>query len=66
MFYLKRAKDKTGEVALYQEGSQVVDFANLITDDTDWGQWLVGNYAGALAPPESTVYVDDVTIRATL
>jgi hypothetical protein len=44
----------------------VVDFANLITDDTDWGQWLVGNYAEALAPPESTVYVDDVTIRATL
>jgi len=63
--YLKRAKDKTGEVALYQDGAQVVDFANLITDDSDWGQWYVGNLASALDPPESTVYVDDVTIRAT-
>jgi hypothetical protein len=66
VFYWKRAKDKTGEVALYQDETRVVDFTNLITDDSDWGQWYVGNYATALAPPESTVYVDDVTIRATL
>ena len=64
-FYLKRAKDKTGEVALYQDGSRVVDVANLITDDTDWCQWYVGNLASALDPPQSTVYVDDLTIRAT-
>ena len=64
-FYLKRAKDKTGEVALYQDGSQVVDITNVITDDSDWAQWYVGNLASALQPPESTVYVDDVTIRAT-
>ena len=63
--YLKRAKDKTGEVALYQDGSQVVNIANLITDDTDWAQWYVGNLASALDPPQSTVYVDDITIRAT-
>ncbi len=65
VLYLKRAKDKSGEVALYQDGTQVVDFTNLITDDSDWGQWYVGNLASALQPPESTVYVDDVTIRAT-
>jgi len=65
VFYLKRAKDNSGEIALYQDGSKVVEFANLITDDTDWGQWYVGNYASALDPPKFTLYVDDVTIRAT-
>ena len=33
-----------------------------MTDDSRWGQWFVGNYATALSPPSSTVYVDDVTI----
>ena len=66
-FYWKRAKDKTGEVALYQDGIRVVDLANISTDDTGTGQgqWYVGNLADALQPPRSTVYVDDITIRAT-
>lgn len=65
VFYLKRAADQTGEVALYQDGAQVVHFANLNTDDTDWGQWYMGNLVTALQPPDSTVYVDDVTIAAS-
>jgi hypothetical protein len=65
VLYWRRAKDRTGEVALYQDGTRVVDFTNLVTDDSDWGQWFVGNFATALVPPESTVYVDDVTISAT-
>jgi hypothetical protein len=66
VFYWKRAKDTSGAVALYQDGEQVVDLAGLVTDDTDWGQWYVGNLATTLQPPRSTVYVDDVTIRSTL
>jgi hypothetical protein len=67
VFYWKRAEDTSGEVALYQDEARVVDFTNLITDDTGTGQgqWYVGNLASALQPPKSTVYVDDVTIRAT-
>jgi hypothetical protein len=65
VFYWKRAKDTSGEVALYQDDERVVDLTNLVTDDTDWGQWYVGNLATALQPPQSTVYVDDITIRAT-
>jgi hypothetical protein len=65
VFYWKRAKDTSGEVALYQDEERVVDLTNLVTDDTDWGQWYVGNLASALQPPQSTVYVDDVSIRAT-
>jgi hypothetical protein len=64
-FYLKRATDLTGEVALYQDGQEVIRRAGIITDDSAFGQWYVGNYAGALAsiPPTSSVYVDDVTVR---
>jgi hypothetical protein len=64
--YIKRAADKTGEVAVYQDGQVALDLKNLATDDSPWGQWYVGNLANALAPPESTVYVDDVTISETL
>jgi hypothetical protein len=67
VFYWKRAKETSGEVALYQEEERVVDLTNIITDSTGTGQgqWYVGNLADALQPPRSTVYVDDITIRAT-
>jgi hypothetical protein len=67
VFYWKRARDKSGEVALYQDGTRVVDLTNIVTTDADsgQGQWYVGNLASALQPPRSTVYVDDITIRAT-
>jgi hypothetical protein len=66
VLYWKRARDKSGEVALYQDEVRVVDFTNLVTDDTGTGQgqWYVGNLASALQPPKSTVYVDDISIRA--
>jgi hypothetical protein len=63
--YLKRAADATGEVALYQDGELLFRATDLITDDSDWAQWYVGNLATDLTPPESTLYVDDVTIRSS-
>jgi hypothetical protein len=65
-FYFKRAKDATGETALYLDGTRVIDFPNVITDTGDSGQWYVGNLATGLAPPDSTLYVDDITIASTL
>jgi hypothetical protein len=65
-FYLERAAVATGKVALYQDDQPLVDATGLITDDTDWGQWYVGNYATGLVPPDTTLYVDDVTIGPTL
>ena len=64
-FYLKRAADNTGEVALYQDGELQLEIKNLRTDDSRWGQWYVGNLASGLTPSEFTLFVDDVTIRAT-
>ncbi len=63
-FYLARAADATGAVALYQDDRLVVQTTNIVTDDSSWGQWYVGNYANGLSPANSTLYVDDVTISA--
>lgn len=63
--FLRRASDATGELALHQDGELVLRIENMVTDDTDWGQWYVGNLAVELDPGQATVYVDDVTIRAS-
>ncbi len=63
-FRLRRAADSTGEVALYQDGALLLTLTGLATDDTDFGQWYVGNLVNALTPPDSTLYVDDVAISA--
>lgn len=63
--FLKRATDETGEFILYQDGAMVVHLTDLITDDSPWGQWYVGNLALDLTPAESTIYIDDVTISSS-
>ncbi len=63
-FRLRRAADATGEVELRQDGVPVMELTGVVTDDTDWGQWYVGNLADGLMPAESTIYVDDVSISA--
>jgi hypothetical protein len=64
--FLKRASDATGEVQVYQDGVSALHLAGLVTDDSKWGQWFVGNLAANLNPPTSKVYVDDVTISGEL
>jgi hypothetical protein len=64
--YLKRAADTSGEIALYVDGRQQFEAKDLITDDSEWGQWYVGNYADAVVRSDSTLYVDDITIGSTL
>jgi hypothetical protein len=64
-FDLKRSADQAGEVALFQDGAELVRETGLITDDSPVAQWYVGNWASALTGTTSTttVYVDDVTVR---
>jgi hypothetical protein len=62
VFFLRRAADASGEVALLQDGEEVVRLSDITTDDSTWGQWYVGNLVGSITPPDATVYVDDVTI----
>lgn len=63
---LLRSPTATGRVALYLNGELLEERDNIVTDDSDWGQWYVGNLARTLEPAESTIYVDDVSIRTTL
>ena len=60
---LLRAADDSGLVALYQDDELLLE-TRRPTDDTMRGQWYVGNLADGRLPPDSTVYVDDVSIRA--
>jgi hypothetical protein len=66
VMYLKRAADATGEVSVYQDNNRILDATKLITDNSIFDQWYVGNLADSLNPPEYTLYVDDVTIEPTL
>ena len=63
-FRFQRASDATGRVTLYQDDVVVLDLPGIITDVTEFGQWYVGNLIGSFTPPESTIYVDDVTVSA--
>ncbi|HET9956512.1 MAG TPA: hypothetical protein VFQ61_18530 [Polyangiaceae bacterium] len=63
--FVRRASDPTGELAVYQDGQLVYRATDIVTDDTAWGQWYVGNLTTSLMPPDSTVYVDDVTFSET-
>jgi hypothetical protein len=61
--YLKRATGPTGAFEVRQDGKLALGLSGLSTDDTTFGQWYVGSLAFSLTPPESVVYVDDVSIR---
>ena len=63
-FYLKRSAEQTGEIALFQDGAELVRRTDLITDDSPFGQWYVGNWASSVTSTSTiTLYVDDVSVR---
>jgi hypothetical protein len=64
--FLKRAADSSGKVVLYQDGVQLFEQTNLKSDVSKLTQWYVGNWAEKATPEDSTLYVDDVSIGATL
>jgi len=64
--FLKRASDNTGEIALYQDGVQLFEHVNLRSDASKFSQWYVGDWAEDATPADSSLFVDDVSIRATL
>lgn len=63
--FLKRASDSTGKVALYQDGVLLFERANLKSNASPFTQWYVGDWAENATPANSSLFVDDVTIRAT-
>lgn len=63
---LLRSSTATGKVELYLNGELIEERDEIVTDDSEWGQWYVGNLGRTLEPAESTIYIDDVSIRSTL
>jgi hypothetical protein len=57
-----RSAQANGEIIVLQDGVVALHLTDVITDDTEWGQWYVGNFAKTLVPTLSTLYVDDITI----
>lgn len=64
-FELVRSAQAMGEVTLYQDDQLLLQVPNIVSDDSERAEWFVGNLADALVPPNSTIYVDDVTVRAS-
>ena len=64
--FLKRATDASGKIALYQDGVLLFEQANLKSDASKFTQWYVGDWAESATPANSSLYVDDVSISATL
>lgn len=60
---LRRSAQKDGLIELYQDGVRIYSLSGIVTDTTEWGQWYVGNLAAGRTPPNSTLYIDDVSIR---
>lgn len=58
-------REPTGVFELYVDGVEALSLTDLVTDDSETGEWYVGNLATQLQPRPNTLYVDDVTISAT-
>jgi len=65
VLFLKRASDGTGAISLYQDDMLLAQATNLKSNASKFTQWFVGNYATKATPPDSVLYVDDVSITAT-
>lgn len=57
-----RSAQANGEIIVLQDGKVALHLVDLVTDDTEWGQWFAGNFVKALEPRLSTLYVDDITL----
>lgn len=57
--YLKRSADQGGEVALRQDGAELVRKTNLITDESPFARWYAARrYAGNWASAFDQHYFD--------
>jgi len=61
--YLSKATGPTGEVTVWQDGSQILQHSNVATVSNDWVQWDAGGAADSTTlPSPAYVYMDDAAI----
>ncbi len=59
----KCAPDGTGQITVWQDGTQLYDLPNIQTRYSDGDcQWSVNNYGDGLSPASSKIYLDDAKI----
>lgn len=57
------AASQKGEVALWEDGTQLFDFSNVATAYPGGDcQWSVNNYSNGLSPSPAIIYLDDAAI----
>jgi hypothetical protein len=59
---LTKSTDMTGRIAVWQDGTLILDRPGISTVQNDWVQWDAGGAAEAISPSPSTVYLDDAAI----
>jgi hypothetical protein len=57
-----KATTATGHVAVWQDGTLILDRPNVATVQNDWVQWDAGGAADTVSPSPSTLYIDDAAI----
>jgi hypothetical protein len=57
-----KATDASGRVAIWQDGTLILDHAGVTTVANDWLQWEVGGASDNLSPSPALVYLDDAAI----
>lgn len=61
-FRLRRSAEENGLIELRQDGMPIFTLDGIVTDTSEWAQWYIGNLVAGRTPPDSTLYVDDVSI----
>jgi len=58
----RKAADASGQITVWQDGTQILDVAGVVTAPTEWGQWDAGGGSNDATPSPASVYLDDATI----
>jgi hypothetical protein len=61
--YYRRAQDRTGRIALWQDDTLLYDIDGVQTSIGPDIQWSLANYTDNISPPDVTIYTDDAEIR---
>lgn len=60
--FLSKATDPSGEVAVWQDGTLILQRSGVATAPNDWVQWDVGGASDNILPSPADVYLDDAAI----
>jgi len=61
--YFRRANDRSGRIALWQDGTLLYDIDGIETVTGANVHWGICNYSDDIDPPDVTIYADDAEIR---